>query len=327
MARTKFHFVDDYRALVRNLIAQYPLPEAMSRAVGGSYDALGEVEKQLLIHAGLEPHHVLLDVGCGSGRLAKALVPYLTQGQFLGTDVVQELLAFAKDGCPPHWLWAVVEDVSIPLPPDSVDFAAFFSVFTHLLHEETYCYLIEAQRVVRPGGKIVFLFLEFEHNWDIFDATAATIRAGRTNVHLNTFIGRDAIRIWSEKLGFTILEIRDGPERFIPLSRPVVYDDGTRVEGLAAMGHRSASFATTGRRHEEAGAGGKAQRDEAAHRCEARSREIARCSKTARRRETAHRRETRRAHARARSRHHARLARASRHESDPRRHGALRHRR
>src|SRR6476660_2563804 len=87
MAKMKFHFLEDYRALVRDLIARYPLPEAMSRAVGGSYDALGEVEKQLLIGYGLLPTHTLIDVGCGAGRLAKALVPYLTEGRFLGTDV------------------------------------------------------------------------------------------------------------------------------------------------------------------------------------------------------------------------------------------------
>jgi hypothetical protein len=32
MAKAKFHFVDDYRRLVRDLIARCPLPEAMSRA-------------------------------------------------------------------------------------------------------------------------------------------------------------------------------------------------------------------------------------------------------------------------------------------------------
>src|SRR5688572_12541549 len=96
MATTKFHFLNDYRALVRSLMQQYPLDEAMSRAVGGSYEAVGEVEKQLLIQAGLQRDHVLVDVGCGSGRLAKALAPYLgTTGQLLGTDVVLELLKYA----------------------------------------------------------------------------------------------------------------------------------------------------------------------------------------------------------------------------------------
>ncbi len=236
MAKAKFHFLDDYRNLVRDLLARYPRAEAMSRAVGGSYDALGEVEKQLLIQCGLAPDHTLLDVGCGSGRLAKALVPYLGQGTFLGTDVVRELLDYAAEGCPGHWKFAQVDDIRIPFPTDAADFACFFSVFTHLLHEETYCYLLEAKRVVKPGGRIVFSFLEFEHNWPIFEATYKTIAGGASNVHLNTFIGRDAIEAWSRHLGLSIVEIHSATEPFIALSRPIVYDDGQRVEGMAALG-------------------------------------------------------------------------------------------
>ncbi len=242
MAKTKFHFLDDYRALVKDLIARHPLPVAMSMAVGGSYDALGEIEKQLLRAYGLEPHHTLVDVGCGSGRLAKALVPYLTQGRVLATDVVPELLDYAKQGCPNNWQFVVVNDIRIPFADNSADFACFFSVFTHLLHEESYCYLLEAQRVVKPGGRIVFSFLEFEHNWTIFESTYGVIRGGGTNVHLNTFIGRDAIDAWARHLGMSIVELRDGPDRFVPLSRPVAYDDGQHVEGLAALGQSVCVF-------------------------------------------------------------------------------------
>jgi len=236
MARTKFHFVDDYRALVRDVIARYPLAEAMSRAVGGSYDALGEIEKQMLIGYGLEPSHTLIDVGCGSGRLAKALVPHLTHGRYLGTDVVWELLDYAREGCPESWQFALVDDIRIPFPDNCADLACFFSVFTHLLHEESYCYLLEAQRVVKPGGRIVFSFLEYAHNWDIFRSTYETIRAGRSNVHLNTFIGRDAIEAWTRNLGMTIVDMRAATDRFVTLSRPVVYDSGERAEGTAALG-------------------------------------------------------------------------------------------
>jgi SAM-dependent methyltransferase len=236
MAKTKFHFLDDYRALVRDLTARYPLPEAMSRAVGGSYDALGEVEKQMLIGYGLEPAHTLVDVGCGSGRLAKALVPYLTTGRYLGTDVVRELIDYAREGCPPAWQFALVEDIRIPFPDNCADFACFFSVFTHLLHEESYCYLLEAKRVVRPGGRIVFSFLEYAHNWDIFKDTFDVVRAGRANVHLNTFIGRDAIEAWAQHLGLTIVDTRAATDRFVALSRPITYDNGERVEGMAALG-------------------------------------------------------------------------------------------
>ncbi len=236
MAKPKFHFLDDYRALVRNLMAQHPLPVAMSMAVGGSYDALGETEKQLLRAYGLEPHHTLVDVGCGSGRLAKALLPYLTQGTLLGTDIVPELLEYARQGCPPHWQFSVVTDIWIPFDENCADFACFFSVFTHLLHEESFCYLLEAQRVVKPGGRIVFSFLEYEHNWDIFQSTYATIRGGGSNVHLNTFIGRDAIEAWAQHLGMDIVEIRSATDAFVALTRPITYDDGRTVEGKAALG-------------------------------------------------------------------------------------------
>jgi hypothetical protein len=33
-----------------------------------------------------------------------------------------------------------------------------------------------------------------------------------------------------------IIDIRAATDRFIPLSRPVVYDDGRRIEGNAALG-------------------------------------------------------------------------------------------
>ena len=236
MAKAKFHFLDDYRKLVRELIAQYPLPEAMSRAVGGSYDALGEVEKQLLIGYGLAANHTLVDVGCGSGRLAKALVPCLAHGRYLGIDVVRELLDYAQEDCPAAWEFALVEDIRIPFADNCADMACFFSVFTHLLHEETYCYLLEARRVVKPGGRIVFSFLEFEHNWEIFESTYKTIRANGNNVHLTTFIGRDAIESWARHLGMTIIEIRIASDPFITLSRPISYDDGRQFENVAALG-------------------------------------------------------------------------------------------
>ena len=236
MARTKFHFVDDYRALVRDLIARYPLDEAMSRAVGGNFDAQGEIEKQLLIRQGLTPEHNVVDVGCGSGRLAKALVPYLRDGRLLGTDVVRELLDYARTGCPANWEFALVEDIRIPFPANVADFACFFSVFTHLLHEESFCYLVEARRVVKPGGRIVFSFLEYPHNWEIFESTWRNVASGQGNVHLNTFIGRDAIEAWAAHLGMRIVEIRAATDAHIPLSRPIVRDGGTVVEGLVALG-------------------------------------------------------------------------------------------
>ena len=53
---------------------------------------------------------------------------------------------------------------------------------------------------------------------------------------MNVFIGRDAIKAWAGHLGMAIVDIHAASDRFIPLSPPVVYDDGQRVEGNAALG-------------------------------------------------------------------------------------------
>ena len=230
------HFIEDYRELVRSLIAHYPLDEAMSRAVGGDFQALGEIEKQLLIRYGLKPEQTLLDIGCGSGRLAKRLVGYLSSGRVLATDVVQELLDYARIGCPPHWQFALVDGMRIPFANNEADIAAFFSVFTHLLHDECYCYLVEARRVVKPGGLIVFSFMEYEQNWDIFKGDWQALLDGRGRVHLNNFIGRDAIEVWARHLGMAVLDVRPGTEAFIELPVAVVRDNGDRIEGAAAFG-------------------------------------------------------------------------------------------
>ena len=49
----------------------------------------------------------------------------------------------------------------IPAPDACADMVCAFSVFTHLLHTETYLYLEDIRRVLRPGGRLVFSFLEF----------------------------------------------------------------------------------------------------------------------------------------------------------------------
>jgi hypothetical protein len=109
-------------------------------------------------------------------------------------------------------------------------------VFTHLLHEESFCYLADARRVVKPGGTIVFSFLEFEHNWAIFKETYRRLIQGKRNPHLNVFIGRDAIQAWARRLGMTIVDIRAGTDPFIRLPEPVIRDDGTRLEGSVTFG-------------------------------------------------------------------------------------------
>jgi ubiquinone/menaquinone biosynthesis C-methylase UbiE len=154
------HYVREYRQLVDDLLRAYDLDSAMSLAVGGDYDAVGAGELALLKYCGLQDDSHVIDVGCGSGRLASAL-RHMPTISYLGTDVVPELLAYAEARCNrPDWRFAPVEGLAIPAADQTADFVTFFSVFTHLTGRDSAAYLAEAKRVLKPGGTVIASFID-----------------------------------------------------------------------------------------------------------------------------------------------------------------------
>ncbi len=231
------HFLSAYLRQSRELLQTNDESRAMALAVGGDFDAVGALEFCLLRQCGLTPEHRIVDVGCGSGRLAKQLSGYLQPGDnYLGVDVVPELLGYARRICGrSDWSFREVRGTAIPAPDVSADFVAFFSVFTHLQHEETYRYLREAARVLKPEGKIVFSFLEFRipAHWFIFENS---VKDERTEKVLNQFIDRDMIREFCSHLGLRISEMHDGHVPHIALDRTIRWDDGRCMTGLGNLG-------------------------------------------------------------------------------------------
>src|ERR1700736_6158594 len=113
----QFHFVEDYEKLVANLIEKYPIDEAMSIAVGGGsyheYREIGATEAEILRYAGLKDGMSLVDLGCGSGRLASELGRSMNI-EFTGIDIVQSLLDYAKTKTPSNYRFLLHRALSIP---------------------------------------------------------------------------------------------------------------------------------------------------------------------------------------------------------------------
>ena len=208
----EFHFVEDYEKLVANLIATYPLDEAMSMAVGGDFKSVGQIEVDLLRYFGLKNRMFIIDIGCGSGRLAHALGKAGTF-EYLGIDIVQSLLDYAAMKSPKHYKFKLNRTLDIPTTSEAADFVVAFSVFTHLLHSETFIYIDDMKRVLRPGGIAIFSFLEFSEpaHWWAFEAEVQVRRTGGEG-HLNTFIDRGTIAIWAQRLGFEVEAILSGAD-------------------------------------------------------------------------------------------------------------------
>lgn len=226
-----------YSGLVKRLKKQHSLDEAMAQAVGGGFEAFGVIESSLLRFYGLQRDDSLIDVGCGSGRLAIPLSK-THAGPYLGTDLVPDLLQYARKRCArPDWRFESVDGVTIPATDGRADMVCFFSVFTHLLHEQSYLYLEEARRVLRPGGRIIFSFLEFAlpGHWPAFAHTVDDAR-GRGHHPLNVFIERAAIQAWAEHLDLRIEDVRDGTDHFIPLEQPLTLPSGIVLNERANLG-------------------------------------------------------------------------------------------
>jgi ubiquinone/menaquinone biosynthesis C-methylase UbiE len=242
ISKTDYHAT--YAQHLKTLKSHHSYDRAMKLAVGGEFEATGILERQALIHFGLKKGDYLIDVGCGSGRLALPLSEYLT-GRYLGIDIMPELVQYARKLVPrPDWSFEVAEGLSIPEKDNSADIVCFFSVFTHLLHEQSYLYLQEAKRVLKPSGTIVFSFLDFTlpQHWTVFEANLREVNMG---THLNMFMSKDAIPVWAEHLNLKVQHIQDGDKGYIPLPSPVKLENGDIMSGLGTMG-QSVCVLTTG---------------------------------------------------------------------------------
>jgi SAM-dependent methyltransferase len=112
--------IDAYRGHVSKLERSVgPGEEPLRLAVGGEFEAVGKLEFYLLRSLGLTDGNLLVDVGCGSGRLACQLAPYKGIG-YIGTDVVPRLLEAASAlTARDDWRFVLVEDIYIPCPDES----------------------------------------------------------------------------------------------------------------------------------------------------------------------------------------------------------------
>lgn len=174
-----------------------PLPWSFVHDVGGGdFYKVGENIRDTLIHqAGLKPHHHVLDIGCGTGRVAFALASYLSrEGLYTGFDVnVGGLIWMMRHMPKTEAGFRVVRadihnseyrpDAALPaagyrfpVGNASVDIAFATSVFTHLRPADAENYFREIGRCLSPGGAAyVTLFSMTPERWTIASAGGAFI--------------------------------------------------------------------------------------------------------------------------------------------------------
>jgi ubiquinone/menaquinone biosynthesis C-methylase UbiE len=91
-------------------------------------------------------------------------------GHYLDIDISESMLQRARERVQTEvpqpscrvGAWIHQRDARFHLEQDSVDMMCAFSVVTHMEHEDSYRYLQEVLRMVRPGGRLVLSCLPMD---------------------------------------------------------------------------------------------------------------------------------------------------------------------
>lgn len=190
---------------------------AFAQAIGSDnvsdFIRQGDGQVAVLQYHGLRNGMSVYDLGCGCGRTAQALQRSGWEGRYVGADIVDGLVSELKRKCP-GYEGHVHREPTIVADGESLDLVFHWSVFTHISPEECYLYLEDIFRALKPGGKLVFSFLEFEdpHHWSVFQSRLGRLRRKRRLALLDTYLHRDWIRLWADKIGFSVPEFTEGQE-------------------------------------------------------------------------------------------------------------------
>lgn len=145
-------------------------PRGMIFTGSGDYIKQGLTFLEYFKEAGLKPHHSVLDIGCGIGRMARPLTEYLqSNGIYHGMDIVQDGIKWCQkhiSAAHPQFHFHCInlrnslynnqgtaaDQIQFPFENEEFDFIFLTSVFTHMPEREVHHYLMEIHRMLKSDG-------------------------------------------------------------------------------------------------------------------------------------------------------------------------------
>lgn len=137
------------------------------------YDLISAMVFNLLTSIGLRQHHRVLDIGCGSLRAGRLLIPYLNQGNYIGiepnkwlvdegirNEIGKDLVKIKK---PTFSFHASMNGFKEPL---QVDYAIAQSIFSHCGKDLIQEWLSQVSFHLKDTGALLATFLVDNKDFD-----------------------------------------------------------------------------------------------------------------------------------------------------------------
>lgn len=169
--------------------------------IGGDYEQDGKHQFNYCMDMGLKPSDVFADIGCGSLRLGRKLIPYLQEGNYIGIDREPLLidLALKHEIDPaivqekkPHFI--ISDRFEFDQLPNKPTFCVAFSLFTHLAPTDIKLCL----KNLRPSVEVGAVF------YATFGDTPIPIpQVYRSHSHRLFVYTHSQMRKFGEEFGFT----------------------------------------------------------------------------------------------------------------------------
>jgi cyclopropane fatty-acyl-phospholipid synthase-like methyltransferase len=162
------------------------------RRVGGFWERMGAQQLAYLTDRGLQPHHRLLDIGCGSLRGGVHLVRHLQAGHYAGIDRSARALEAGRR----ELAEAGLSDQQVQLTRTRefdfdfgmrFDFALAQSVFTHLPLNTIQLCLNRVQHHMVPGGQLFATYFPNPHGRGHTEPIMTEVRPRPTYPHKDPY--------------------------------------------------------------------------------------------------------------------------------------------
>jgi len=159
----------------------------------------------------ITPDDVVLEIGCGIGRVGQSLAPLCKR--WIGCDVSPNMLEHARLRLAAYPNVELIDISGFDLQPigaASVDVVYCTVVFMHLDEWDRYNYVTEAHRVLRPGGRIFVDNFDLctDDGWKVFD-THRQIPPAHRAAHISKSSTPQEIEAYLRRAGFADVHVRE----------------------------------------------------------------------------------------------------------------------